>query len=216
MVFLDKDGTLIEDLPYNVDPRRIRWAPSAREGIRTLAEAGYRFAVVTNQSGVARGYFEEADLEEVRRHLEWLLSDLGATLDGFYYCPHVPDGTNEYAIECACRKPLPGLLERAAEELHVDPATSWFIGDAWMDVVAGRAAGCRTIQVGPEAATAHLEPVERRPDHAVPDLLEAARVILEVDSRAATGSGTGTGTGVAPTVLDVAVAAGPGSSRGGA
>jgi D,D-heptose 1,7-bisphosphate phosphatase len=216
MVFLDKDGTLIEDLPYNVDPRRIRLAPGAREGVRALAEAGYRFAVVTNQSGVARGYFDEADLEEVRRHLEWLLSDLGATLDGFYYCPHVPDGTNEYAIECACRKPLPGLIEQACEELHVDPTTSWFVGDAWMDVVAGRTAGCRTIQVGPEAATAHLEPPERRPHHAVPDLLEAARVILDADGGTGIAPRSGTGARLAPTPLDVAVAAGPGSSRGGA
>lgn len=228
MVFIDKDGTLIEDLPYNVDPRRIRLAPGAREGIRALAAAGYRFAIVTNQSGVARGYFGEAELEEVHAHLAWLLADLGARLEGFYYCPHVPEGVNEFAIECDCRKPLPGLIHRAAEELSVALDRAWFIGDAWMDVVAGRAAGCRTIQVGPEAALADREPPERRPDHAVRDLSEAAKVILEADrdavadrpgdralARPASMRG-GRRREIHGSLLDVLTASGPGSSRGGA
>jgi D,D-heptose 1,7-bisphosphate phosphatase len=178
-VFLDKDGTLIEDLPYNVDPARIRLAPGARAGLRLLGEAGFRIVVVTNQSGVARGYFTEADLEAVARHLDAELSALGASLHGFYFCPHLPDGINEYAMECDCRKPEPGLILRASQELELSLDGSWFVGDTWMDVVAGRAAGCRTIMVGPEHRTASELPEERRPDYAVPDLLAAARIIVE-------------------------------------
>jgi D-glycero-D-manno-heptose 1,7-bisphosphate phosphatase len=181
-IFLDKDGTLIEDLPYNVDPRRIRLAPGARDGIRLLAAAGHRFVIVTNQSGVARGYFSETDLDEVRDHLAWLVEALGGSLDGFYVCPHLPEGINEYAVECDCRKPLPGLIHRAADELGIDIESSWFIGDTWMDAAAGRAAGCRTIMVGPDARTADELPDDRRPDAAVRDLLGAARVILEADT----------------------------------
>jgi D,D-heptose 1,7-bisphosphate phosphatase len=177
-VFLDKDGTLIEDLPYNVDPARIRLAPGARAGLRLLGEAGFRIVVVTNQSGVARGYFTEADLEAVARHLDAELSALGASLHGFYFCPHLPDGINEYAMECDCRKPEPGLILRASQELELSLDGSWFVGDTWMDVVAGRAAGCRTIMVGPEHRTAADLPPDRRPDHAVPDLLAAARIIV--------------------------------------
>jgi D-glycero-D-manno-heptose 1,7-bisphosphate phosphatase len=184
-IFLDKDGTLIEDLPYNVDPRRIRLAPGAREAIRLLAGAGHRFVIVTNQSGVARGYFSEADLDEVRDHLAWLVEDLGGNLDGFYVCPHLPEGINEYAIECDCRKPLPGMIHRAAEELSIDLAASWFVGDTWMDAAAGKAAGCRTIMVGPDARTADQLPDDQRPDAAVRDLLGAAHVILEAEAAAA-------------------------------
>jgi D-glycero-D-manno-heptose 1,7-bisphosphate phosphatase len=183
-IFLDKDGTLIEDLPYNVDPRRIRLAPGAREGIRLLAGAGHRFVIVTNQSGVARGYFSEADLDEVRDHLAWLIEDLGGSLEGFYACPHLPDGINDFAIECDCRKPLPGLIHRAADELGIDLAASWFVGDTWMDAAAGKAAGCRTIMVGPDARTADSLPDDRRPDAAVRDLLGAAQVILAADEAA--------------------------------
>jgi D-glycero-D-manno-heptose 1,7-bisphosphate phosphatase len=182
-VFLDKDGTLIEDLPYNVDPRRVRFAPGAREAVRLLGAAGYRLVVCTNQSGVARGYFSEADLEAVGRHLASEVAALGATLDGFYFCPHLPDGVNEYAIDCGCRKPEPGLVTRAAHELGIDAERSWFIGDTWMDAVAGKRAGCRTIVVGPEHRDVQGWRPERRPDHAVPDLLAAAHVILREDGR---------------------------------
>jgi histidinol-phosphate phosphatase family protein len=191
VVFLDKDGTLIEDLPYNVDPRRIRLAPGAAEAIRLLGRAGHRFVVATNQSGVARGYFSQEDLDEVRDHLAWAIEDLGGVLEGFYVCPHLPEGINEYAIECDCRKPLPGLLQRAAEELAIDLEASWFVGDTWMDAAAGRAAGCRTIMVGPDSRTASSLPPDRRPDATARDLLGAARIILDADqagSRHAAGS----------------------------
>jgi histidinol-phosphate phosphatase family protein len=178
VVFLDKDGTLIEDLPYNVDPRRIRLAPGAREAVRLWAEHGWRIAIATNQSGVARGYFTLEELDAVSRHLESTVGELGAGWAGFYACPHLPEGINEYAIECDCRKPAPGMIRTAAAELGVDPAECWFIGDTWMDMGAGRAAGCRTILVGPEWRLADSYPETARPNHAVPDLLAAARITL--------------------------------------
>ena len=180
VVFLDKDGTLIEDLPYNVDPRRVRFAPGARAAIRMWAEAGIAIAVVTNQSGVARGYFTEEDLATLGAHLSSEIEALGGRLAGFYACPHLPDGSvAPYAVDCECRKPLPGLIRRAADELGADLGRSWFIGDTWMDVAAGHAAGCRTILVGPEHRDRSTHPPGIEPDAAVPDLLAAAEIVLE-------------------------------------
>lgn len=196
-VFLDKDGTLIEDLPYNVDPRRVRFAPGAREAVRLLSAAGYRLIVATNQAGIARGYFSEAELRAVERHLAAELAALGAALDGFLYCPHLPEGVNEYAIECDCRKPAPGLIRRAVDELGVRTDRAWFVGDTWMDVLAGRRGGCRTIMVGPEARDAATLPEDRRPDVAVRDLLDAARVILATDAVPDAGADAVPGRGAA-------------------
>jgi D-glycero-D-manno-heptose 1,7-bisphosphate phosphatase len=179
VVFIDKDGTLIEDLPYNVDPARVRFLPGAREAVRLLGDAGLDLVVVTNQSGVARGYFDETDLTRLEKHLDREVAALGGRLVGFYACPHLPEGTVEaYAVECSCRKPAPGLIHRAAEELGADPHRSWFIGDTWMDVAAGAAAGCRTILVGPEYRDRPGHPPGVVPDAAVPDLLAAAHIIL--------------------------------------
>ncbi len=179
MVFLDKDGTLIEDLPYNVDPARVRFAPGAREAVRRFGAAGLDIAIVTNQSGVARGFFSEADLDRLAEHLGVEIARLGGRLAGFYACPHLPDGTvARFAIECSCRKPLPGLIEQAVEELGADPFRSWFIGDTWMDVAAGAAAGCRTILVGPEYLERPGHPANVIADASVPDLLAAAEVVL--------------------------------------
>jgi D-glycero-D-manno-heptose 1,7-bisphosphate phosphatase len=179
VVFLDKDGTLIEDLPYNVDPARIRFAPGARAALRRFAEAGVGVVVATNQSGVARGYHTPEDLDAVERYLRSELEAAGVPLLGFYACPHLPEGVNEYAIECDCRKPMPGLILQAARDLGIDPARCWFVGDTWMDVAAGRAAGCRTVLVGPDRALIGEFPPEARPHHAAADLDGAARIIVE-------------------------------------
>jgi histidinol-phosphate phosphatase family protein len=136
-------------------------------------------AIVTNQSGVARGFFDETALEELARHLAGEVRALGGRLVGFYACPHLPDGAvPAYARACDCRKPLPGLILRAASELCADLRASWFVGDTWMDVAAGRAAGCRTILVGPEHRDRSTHPPDVEPDLAVPDLLDAARAIV--------------------------------------
>lgn len=178
VVFLDKDGTIIEDLPYNVDPARIRLAPGSDAGLRRLGKSGFGVAVVTNQSGVARGYFTLDDLELVRRHLETELAARGVPLLGFYVCPHLPEGINEFAIACDCRKPRPGMLRQAARELGVDPGECWMVGDTWMDVAAGREAGCQTIILGPDALAIADPPGGGRADHAVADLDAAARIVV--------------------------------------
>jgi len=181
-VFLDKDGTLVENVPYNVDPMLIRWCEGAIDGLRRLHEAGYKLFVITNQSGVARGYFEETALAIVEQHLMQELAQFGIPLAGFYYCPHHPEGTiAPYAINCNCRKPEPGLLLEAAEEHQLDLAASWFIGDILHDVGAGRAAGCRTILIDNGNETEWKLSPQRLPHHLVSDLDAAARVILAID-----------------------------------
>ena len=120
MVFLDKDGTLIENVPYNVDPSLIRLAQGADVGLPRLTAAGLRLSVVSNQPGVAFGRFPESALSLVGERLVALLAGLGVELSGFHYCPHHPDGVvPEYAVRCGCRKPAPGLIERAAREAFV-------------------------------------------------------------------------------------------------
>jgi D-glycero-D-manno-heptose 1,7-bisphosphate phosphatase len=185
-VFLDKDGTLIDDVPYNVDPERMQLAPGAREGLPALHVAGYRLVVVSNQSGVARGLFAEAALALVEARLRELLAGAGAALTGFYYCPHHPAGrVPEYAVACDCRKPAPGLLRRAAAELGIDLAASWLVGDILDDVEAGRRAGCRTVLINNGNETEWRDGPHRIPHFTAPDLGEAARRILAAD--AATG-----------------------------
>ncbi|HEX2912070.1 MAG TPA: HAD family hydrolase [Chloroflexia bacterium] len=178
-IFLDKDGTLIEDIPYNVDPDLIRLLPGAAEGLRRLAGAGYLFFIITNQAGVARGLFDEAALPAVERKMRTLLQECGVELSGFYYCPHLPGGSvRRYAIDCECRKPAPGLILRAAREYEVDLAQSWFVGDILNDIEAGRKAGCRTILIDNGNETEWLISQERLPHFYAPDLDEAANIIL--------------------------------------
>ena len=178
-VFLDKDGTLIEDVPYNVDPALIRPRAGVGSALARLQAAGYRLIVISNQSGVARGLFPEAALAAVERHLAALLADAGVRLDGFYYCPHHPEGSvPAYAVACACRKPQPGLLLRAAQEREIDLNRSWFVGDILHDVEAGRRAGCRTILLDVGNETEWLLTPARLPHAIVGDIGQAADRIL--------------------------------------
>lgn len=177
-VFLDKDGTLIEDVPYNVDPARIRLLPGATAGLRALHRAGFLLFVVSNQSGVARGYFPETALAVVESRLRGLLAEVGVPLAGFYYCPHHPDGVvPEYAVSCLCRKPSHGLLVRASREHDIDQGASWLVGDILDDMEAGHRAGCRTILIDNGGETLWELSPDRTPDHVAPDLAEAARII---------------------------------------
>ncbi len=182
-IFLDKDGTLVRDVPYNVDPARMELLPAAAEGLLELQRAGYRLVVVSNQSGVARGYFSEDALVGVHERLRQLLAEAGVALDGFYYCPHHPQGSVErYAIPCACRKPAPGLLWRAAEEQGLILEQSWMIGDILDDVEAGRRAGCQTILIDNGHETEWVLSRLREPGYLASDLRQAAQVILERDA----------------------------------
>ena len=181
-VFLDKDGTLIEDVPYNVDPARIRLTEGAAEGVRLLHARGYRLIVVSNQSGVARGLFPEAALGPVAARLRALLAEAGVPLAGFYYCPHHPEGSEDaYRRACTCRKPAPGLLRRAAADHGLDLARSWLIGDILDDVEAGHRAGCRAILLDNGHETEWLPGPHRRPDYRAATLADAALWIAQAD-----------------------------------
>lgn len=145
-VFLDKDGTLIKDVPYNVDPRLIEISDNALNGLRLLKRAGFLLVLITNQSGIARGYFDVIQLKQCLVSLESKLNKTDIKLDGIYFCPHHPNGSHPaYSRECKCRKPNPGMVLQAKEDLNIDLVGSWLIGDSLTDMETGRQAGCRNI-----------------------------------------------------------------------
>ncbi|HEY8468342.1 MAG TPA: HAD family hydrolase [Longimicrobiales bacterium] len=172
-VFLDRDGTLVVERYYLADPARVELVEGAAAALRELAAAGYALVVVTNQSGIARGLYGEAEFRAVQRRIEELLRREGVELDGVYHCPHHPD----YTGPCECRKPAPGLYRQAARELGLDLSRSVCIGDRLKDVLPARELGCAAILVrtgyGEEEARGAPEwvRVER-------DLAAAARAIL--------------------------------------
>jgi D,D-heptose 1,7-bisphosphate phosphatase len=177
-IFLDKDGTLVDDLPYNVEPRRMMLSSGAGPALRLLARLDYRFFVVTNQSGIAHGYFGEDSMRDVSDRLGDLLFREHLSLDGFYYCPHHPEGiVASYAIDCRCRKPEPGMLLQAANEHGVDLRSSWMIGDILHDVEAGNRAGCRTLLIDNGNETEWRLGPRRIPTRMAPDLYAAAVLI---------------------------------------
>lgn len=180
VIFLDKDGTLVRDVPYNADPSKIVLEEGAASGLRRLAEAGYHFVVVSNQSGVARGLFKEEALQAVADRLDQVLAEsAGVTLDGFYYCPHHPQGNvAEYAVECDCRKPQPGMLIKAAQALGIDLRKAWMVGDILDDVEAGKRAGCRAILINNGHETLWMRGPFRSPDFTACSLEEAAEIII--------------------------------------
>jgi D-glycero-D-manno-heptose 1,7-bisphosphate phosphatase len=147
-VFLDRDGTMIEDVGYLDRIDQIAFFPWTTNAIRALNRAGLPVVVITNQAGIARGYFTEAFVDEAHQAITDQLQAGGARVDAYYYCPHHPRGTVErYATQCDCRKPGPGLIERAARDLGLDPARSFMVGDKWLDVGAARAVGARALLV---------------------------------------------------------------------
>jgi D-glycero-D-manno-heptose 1,7-bisphosphate phosphatase len=143
-IFLDRDGTINVEKNYLIDPADLVLLPGVGEALRRGQEAGYLLIVVTNQSGVARGYFSAAAVEELHDHLQKELLPFGVQIDAFYLCPHHPEhGTGP----CDCRKGEPGMLLQAAREHHIDLAASWMIGDKRSDIEAGSKAGCQSILV---------------------------------------------------------------------
>lgn len=181
-IFLDKDGTLITNVPYSTDPNQILLCPGAGKVLRQLAEAGYELVVVSNQSGVARGYYPEDALRRVEKHLRGLVcAEAGVDLAGFFYCPHHPDGcVPGYSRECPCRKPKPGMLLQAAREMDIDLRQSWMIGAVLDDIEAGRRAGCHTILVNQGNETEWCISPERQPHFILSDLEQAAHTVLSV------------------------------------
>jgi D,D-heptose 1,7-bisphosphate phosphatase len=177
-IFLDKDGTLVDDLPYNAEPRRMTLCSGAGAGLRLLARLDYRLFVVTNQAGIAFGRFDESAMEALDDRLQDLLQREQLTLGGFYYCPHHPDGSvAAYACDCHCRKPMPGLLLQAARDHGIDLRSSWMIGDILHDVEAGNRAGCRTVLIDNGNETEWRLGPRRIPTRMAPDLYAAAVLI---------------------------------------
>ncbi|OGC04214.1 hypothetical protein A2276_06380 [candidate division WOR-1 bacterium RIFOXYA12_FULL_43_27] len=179
-VFLDKDGTINHDKGYIDHPSKIDLLPGSSEAIRTFNEAGLKVVVITNQSGVARGYFNEGMLSAIDKSLQKKLLSENAFYDAIYYCPHHPEvGSYPYKQDCDCRKPNPGMLLKAAEEFNLNLDECFMVGDKLSDIEAGKNAGCKTVLV----LTGYGEEVKAnlngtRPDFIAKDLLEAANWIL--------------------------------------
>ena len=163
-VFLDRDGTVNEEVGYLRSLDLLKLIPGAAAAIGRLNRAGYKVVLVTNQSGVARGYFPESLVDAAHDLLAGMLRQEGAFFDGVYYCPHHPTaGNSKHTVVCDCRKPATGLIDRAAKDLDVDLARSFMVGDKWSDVELGHRAGARSILV--RSGFAPDDPGNRRPSH---------------------------------------------------
>jgi D-glycero-D-manno-heptose 1,7-bisphosphate phosphatase len=180
-VFVDRDNTLIEDPGYLADPDALRLLPGAELAVKTFMQAGYKVIVVTNQSGVARGILTEKTLGVIHDRLRQAFESKGAHLDAIYYCPFHPEGSvEEYAKESDLRKPSPGMLLKAAEDMNIDLSGSWMIGDSGRDIGAGQRAGCKTIRVRkPQSVSQGAAQDENvQADFTVRNIVEAARIVL--------------------------------------
>jgi len=176
-IFLDRDGTINEEVDYLCRLDQLRIFPVAAAAIRQINEAGMKTVVVTNQSGVARGFFDEAFIATVHDRIEESLEKEGARIDRFYYCPHHPtEGMPPYRRECNCRKPKPGMLLRAAEELHIDLTRSYVIGDSRRDIDMAEAVGAQGILVRTGHGDRYREPGNAV--HIADDILEAVEWIM--------------------------------------
>lgn len=167
-VFIDRDGTICKDVHYMRRPEQFELLPGAAEGIKLLNELGVNVIVATNQSGLARGYFTEADLQKIHERMIEELSKRGARIDAIYYCPHHPNDN------CDCRKPKIGMLKQAARDFDLDLRKCFFIGDKRLDVETGRNGGCESILIpGPETE------LGTKADYMTANLREAAKLVGE-------------------------------------
>ncbi len=181
-VFLDRDGTINEEVGYLSDAASLSLIPGAAEAIGRLNEAGIEVFVVTNQAGVARGYFNEDSVREVNRHLIKELADENAHVRAIYYCPHHPDFSSSECKTCSCRKPQPGMLLLAALDYGIDLSSSYMIGDTGKDVETGKNAGCKSILVLTGYGREEKDKLEVEPDYIADDLMAAVEWILEQES----------------------------------
>jgi D-glycero-D-manno-heptose 1,7-bisphosphate phosphatase len=173
-VFLDRDDTIIRDVPYLNDPQAIIILPGVAEAIRSLNEAHLPVIMITNQSGIARGYLTEEILSTIHDRLTTLLGARGAMIDAIYYCPHHPEGTvAAYRMDCACRKPAPGMLLRAALDFGLDLARCYLVGDKDIDIQTIHQVGGRGVLIAPKPDPAI------QADHKASDLKDAIAWILE-------------------------------------
>jgi D-glycero-D-manno-heptose 1,7-bisphosphate phosphatase len=175
-VILDRDGTIVVERHYLSHPDQIQLIPRAAEGLRRLKRAGFRLVVVTNQSGIDRGYFDWARLQEIHARMGELLAAEGVVLDGIYVCPHTPDA------HCECRKPRTALIKAAAAKFRFEPADAWVVGDKPCDIALGRGIGARTIFVRTGHGARYETEGDTAADYTVDDLLAACEVIAPTHS----------------------------------
>jgi D-glycero-D-manno-heptose 1,7-bisphosphate phosphatase len=185
-VFCDRDGVLIRDDGYVADARSIEILSGVPAAIRLLNRSGFLPIVVTNQSGVARGYFSEEAVKQIHATISERLAHDGARIEAFYYCPHHVEGSVQaYCVACDCRKPQPGLILRAAKAWQIDLAGSFVVGDKMTDVEAGLSVGATTVLIDPlitgePGGNSQLNPAQK-PHRVAPNLFEAVQWILELD-----------------------------------
>lgn len=181
-VFLDRDGTINEEVEYLNDVDQLKLIDGTIEAIRLLNDADYKVVVITNQSGIAKGYLTEAQLQIIHTELKKMLQKENVYIDAIYYCPHHPDAeVDAYRVDCQCRKPKPGMLKQAAKDLDIDLKNSFVIGDKISDLSAGDVTGCRKILVrtgyGKEMEK-DLRNVSFQTNHIANDVLAAVKWIL--------------------------------------
>ena len=177
-VFLDRDDTIVDDPGYIQSPEQLRLIPGVTDALKQLKLMGYLLVIVTNQSGIARGFLTEEDLETIHHELKRQLAAEGVIVDGLYYCPYHPDGeVKDFSIESNLRKPNAGMLFLAEEELEIDLKKSWMIGDSYRDVQAGKEAGCRTILVDVPGKIREKKPADPEPDRKAVNMREAVNII---------------------------------------
>jgi D-glycero-D-manno-heptose 1,7-bisphosphate phosphatase len=178
-VFLDRDGTIIEDVGYLNNPNQIKFIPGSLEAIKLLQNAGFKVIVITNQAGVARGLVSEDMLQTIDKVMHKLILSSGTHLDGIYYCPHHKEhGVYPYKQACECRKPQPGLLKKASHDLQLDLSQSYLVGDKATDIEAGQRAGTKTIYVASGPHENKLATLKEQPDYLAANLREAVNWIL--------------------------------------
>jgi len=175
-IFIDRDGTINKDVHYLDDPEKFEFYPGIQVGVKRLQENGFKLIVITNQSGIARGYFTEKQLSDIHKRMKQEFQKYDVTLDGIYYCPHHPDE------KCNCRKPNTGLFEKAIHEHNIDVKKSYMLGDKILDVGAGKKAGVKTILIPEPHVKNELlskkNEWEYNPDYIAHDFLDAVKWIL--------------------------------------
>ena len=180
-IFINKDGTLIKEVLNNVNPKFVTLNEGVVEGLKVLQAKGYYLILITNQEGIAYGYFKEQALLSAIYRVEELLKFKGVYLDGFMLCPHHPNGrVRKYAVDCDCRRPKPGLLINAAKKYNLDLKNSWILGNLPEDIQAGNLAGCQTILIQTEAGLngETLQDDIKKPKGIFVDITKAAEFIM--------------------------------------
>jgi len=179
-VFMDRDGTIIEDTGYIDSPERVKFLPGSIEAIKRLKDAGYKVVIISNQAGIARGLLTEDMLQTIDKYIHKKILSGGTHIDGSYYCPHHPEhGVYPYRQACECRKPHTGLVKKAAKEHDLDLSKSFMVGDHSSDIETAKRAGIKSVFVLTGHGPKEKENLKEKPDHFAADLMEAVKWILE-------------------------------------